>query len=172
MGKNGSQKTETSVPEFVTDAGKFGVDRAKQLAEIGYMPYYGPDVAALSPMQYAGMQNTNQSAGAFGMAAPGYGGGMQSQGGGQGAQMDPMTGLPMAQNFGGTMAYSAGPMYDEALAQLEQRRPGQYEAFDSMFVDPQTGQMVGQEKQKPKNLWEQMEEDLPSHGRKHGLGQR
>lgn len=78
----GGSETSTEVPQFVTDAGEFGVDRAKQLAEMGYMPYFGPDVAALSPMEYAGMQNTAGAANAFGMASPGMQG--AAQGGMQG----------------------------------------------------------------------------------------
>lgn len=197
--KGGAEST-SSVPGFVTEGGEFGVDRAMQLAEMGYMPYFGPDVAALAPKQYAAMQGTDMMAGAFGMPTPGggMGGGnpnagaqMQTgqyqqaqvgdsekaqfindmyqqqlgrapdqagydyymsqdidmsnpgqfaQGFNQGISVDPMTGLPAAGNFGGMGGYSSGPVYQGALQELERRNPGQYEAYTSMFVDPQTGE--------------------------------
>ena len=125
---SGSQKTTSSVPAFVTDGGQFGVDRSKQLAELGYMPYFGPDVAALTPAQTASMDNTNQMAGAFGMAT--------SSG----------TGMPEAQDYGGFSAYSSAPMFTGAQDELQQRMPGLFDAYSSMFIDPQTGRM-GEENQ-------------------------
>lgn len=201
--KSGSQETTETVPAFVTEGGEFGVDRAKKLAELGYMPYFGPDVAALSPAGYAAQQNTQAAANAFNMAAPG-GGGMPSGGGGGGpqftgnpqsmtgnyqaatvgddprsqaindayqkqlgrtpdqagydfwqqnynpdtfqqdfaggTQVDPLTGLPQPGNFGGMSGYSSAPIYQGALDELQRRRPGQFDAFNEMFIDSQTGE--------------------------------
>lgn len=221
----GNSESKSEVPAFVTKGGGFGVDRGMQLAEMGYMPYFGPDVAALSPMEYSGMQNTSNAASAFGMAAPGggmgggygggapgggQGGGMQGgMGGGQGQmpaqvgdspearaiaeayqqnlgrapeqagydawkgqldggmsyneianrfanspesrRVDPMTGLPVAGNFSGVNAYSGAPIFTGAQEQLQQRHPGQYEAYTGMFIDPQAGQMAGQEQSQSPN---------------------
>jgi hypothetical protein len=52
-----------------------------------------------------------------------------------------MEGMPQAQQFaGGVSGYSSAPMYEEALAQLEARNPGQFAAIQNMFINPQTGQ--------------------------------
>lgn len=123
-GKGGSSTTEVKIPKYIEDAAKSNLARADQISQLGYVPYYGPDVAAFTPMQQAAMQNTASTASAFGMAAP----------------SDPMAGMPQAQNFGGVMGYSSAPMYEQALAQLQQNRPGQYAAMTGMFIDPITGQ--------------------------------
>jgi hypothetical protein len=125
MGK-GSTSTETKIPEWLEEAARANIARGNEVANLGPVPYYGPDVAAFTPMQEASFQNTGQAANAFGMA----GGGMSG-----------MEGMPQAQTFaGGVRGYSSAPMYEEALAQLEAKAPGQYAAIRSMFIDPQTGE--------------------------------
>lgn len=121
-GKGGSQSTSVQIPAWLEQAAQANLGRADQAAQIGYTPYYGPDVAAFTPMQQAAMQGTNQAASAFGMAAP----------------IDAMAGMPQAQTFaGGVQGYSSAPMYEEALAALQQNAPGQYNAIRNMFLDPQ-----------------------------------
>ena len=122
----GSKTTTVAAPAWLEDAAKYGLGRAEQASRIGYTPYYGPDVAAMTPMQVAGMQGTNTAAGAFGLGTA-----------------DPMAGMPQAQNFNGIAAYSSGPMYDQALAELERRAPGQYAALRAPFIDPVTGGQYG-----------------------------
>ena len=115
----GSSKSETTVPQYITDASTNLLDRAQEISRIGYTPYYGPDVAALSPNQTAAMGNNQQLAANFGLGAP------------QGS------GLPQAQTFaGGVQGYSSGDMFEQALEELKARRPGQYEAIMSQFIDP------------------------------------
>ena len=88
----GSQKTEVKLPSYITDASQDALSLADRLAAIGYVPNYGPDVAAFTPMQEAGFQNTNRMAAAFGM--------------GSGRQA--MAGMPQAQTFaGGVPGYSS-----------------------------------------------------------------
>lgn len=123
-GKGGSQSSSVEIPDWIRGPSERNLARAEYAAGLGYVPYYGPDVAAMTPMQQASMQNTNQAAGAFGMAAP----------------SDPMAGMPQAQNFGGMNAYSSGNLYDQALNELALRRPAQSDALTSMFIDPVTGQ--------------------------------
>ena len=119
-GKGGSQSTSVQVPAWLEQAAQGNLARADRAAQIGYTPYYGPEVAAFTPMQQAAMQGTNQAASAFGMAAP------------------TDTGMPQAQTFaGGVQGYSSAPMYEEALAALQQNAPGQYNAIRNMFLDPQ-----------------------------------
>lgn len=122
-GKGGSQTTSVQIPEYIEKAAQRNLNKAEAISQIGYTPYYGPDVAAFTPMQQAAMQNTVGAASAFGMAAP----------------SDPMAGMPQAQNFGGVMGYSSAPIYEAAVDQLRARRPGQYNAMTGLFVDPYTG---------------------------------
>jgi len=123
-GKGGKQTTEVQIPQWLEDAARENIARGSDVAKLGYTPYYGPDVAAMTPMQVAAAQNINQGASAFGLAAP----------------SDPMAGMPQAQTFaGGVQGYSSGPIYDQSLEMLKQNRPGQYDAITGMFIDPQTG---------------------------------
>lgn len=93
---------------------------------MGYVPYYGPDVAALTPMQEAAMQNVAGAAGAFGLATPTGAG---------------VTGMPTATEYaGGIRGYSSAPMFEQAQAELARRRPAQKSYLDSFFIDPVTGQ--------------------------------
>jgi hypothetical protein len=119
-GKGGSTTSKVEIPAWLEDAAKRNLGRGEQLAQVGYQPYYGPDVAAVTQPQMAAMQNTSQAAAAFGM------------GGG-----DPMQGMPQAQTFAnGLQGYSSGGLFDEAQAMHRQQRPGQAAAYDSLFVDP------------------------------------
>jgi hypothetical protein len=95
MSKGGSTTTSVEVPEYIEEAAKRNLNRAEGIANLGYVPYYGPDVAALTPLQEASMRNTASAAGAFGMAGAG----------------DPMAGMPEAQTFsGGVRGYSSAPI--------------------------------------------------------------
>jgi hypothetical protein len=123
-GKGGSQTTTTKVeiPKWLEDPARRNIAKAEELAQIGFTPYYGPDVAALTPGQMAAMQNVNAAADAFGMASAGNN-----------------FGLPQAQDFGGVQGYSAFPIYDQAMGQLQSNMPGQYDALTAPFLDPVTG---------------------------------
>jgi hypothetical protein len=119
----GTTRQTVSIPAWLENAARQNMARADALAQIGYVPYSGPEVAALTPMQIEAMRGTNTAAGAFGLG-----------------QADPMSGMPQPQTFaGGVQGYSSMPMYDEALARLAQERPGQYAALTAPFIDPVTG---------------------------------
>ena len=127
-GKGGSSTTEVKVPQYIEDAAKANLAKADLLAQIGYTPYYGPDVAAFTPMQQAAFQNTADAASAFGMG----GGGM--------SQQDVMGGMPAPTTYaGGVQGYSSAPMFEQSLAQLQENRPGQYDALNAPFINPVTG---------------------------------
>ena len=125
MGGGGRNTTEVTVPAWLEQAAQRNLGRADELSQIGYTPYYGPDVAAMTPMQMAAMQGTNTAASAFGMPTA-----------------DPMAGMPAATNYGGMPAYSSGGLYDQALAELERRMPGQFAALRAPFIDPVTGMVA------------------------------
>jgi hypothetical protein len=120
----GKQTTETKIPEWLSAAAQQGLGRANNVASIGYTPYFGPDVAAMTPMQEAAATNINAGASAFGMNAP------------------TGTGMPEAQTFaGGVRGYSSAPMYEAALSELKTRYPGQYNAIMGQFINPVSGAM-------------------------------
>lgn len=123
-GKGGSQTSKVEIPAWLEQAAQRNIGRAEDLATLGYTPYYGPDVAAMTPMQEAAMANTNAGAAAFGLAAPAT------------------TGAPTAQDFGGGVrGYSSGSLYDQAVAELQGRLPGQYAGLTAPFRNPVTGAM-------------------------------
>jgi hypothetical protein len=124
MAGGGSETTTVSIPQFLQDAAQRNLARADQVSQIGYTPYYGPDVAAMTPMQIAAMQNTGAAASAFGLPTV----------------SDPMAGMPTPQTFaGGVQGYSSAPLYQQSLEALRVNAPGQYAAIQSLFVDPRTG---------------------------------
>ncbi len=127
-GKGGSTSSTVEIPQYIEDAARRNLARADTISKIGYVPYYGPDVAAFTPMQEAAFQNTADVASAFGTA----GGGMSQQG--------IMGGMSAPTTYaGGVRGYSSAPMYEESMAELATRRPGQKALIDSLFIDPYSG---------------------------------
>lgn len=124
MAGGGSETTNVEIPAFLQEAAQRNLARADQVSQIGYTPYYGPDVAAMTPMQIAAMQNTGAAASAFGLPTV----------------ANPMAGMPTPQTFaGGVQGYSSAPLYQQSLEALRVNNPGQYAAIQSLFVDPRTG---------------------------------
>ena len=122
-GKGGSSSASVQVPTYIEDAAKSNLALADKISNIGYTPYYGPDVAAFSPMQNAAFQNTQGAASAFGMDS------------GAGQYM------PEATEFaGGAMGYSSAPIFEQSVENLAQFRPAQSQYIDSFFMNPQTGE--------------------------------
>lgn len=124
-GKGGSttQTSKVEIPDYLEEPIKRNIAKAEDLATIGFTPYMGPTVAAMTPMQQAAMQNTSSAAQAYGLgAAPGQ------------------EVMPQPQTFaGGVQGYSSFPIYEQALAELQSRMPGQYQALQAPFRDPVTG---------------------------------
>lgn len=123
-GKGGSQTSEVSIPRYLENASKKSLNRAEDTQNIGYMPYMGPDVAAFTSPQTQAMQANLDAGAAFGLVDPG---------------MDAMAGIPEAQDFGGVQGYSSFPMYQMAVDDLAESRPGQVDAYNDLYVDPITG---------------------------------
>lgn len=117
----GSETSETELPEWVVGPAREMLQRSVDMGKAGYMPWTGPDVAALNNAQIGSMQNNANMRGAFGMNAA-------------------MPNIPAPQDFGGGMwGYSSMPLYEQNLAALQEQRPGQMDYYNSFFVDPQTG---------------------------------
>lgn len=122
-GKGGRSTTSVEIPEWLEVPARRNIAKAEEIARIGYVPYYGPDVAAMTPMQIAAGGNINQAASAFGLGAP----------------TSATAGMPEAMNYGGMGAYSSAPLYEQSLAQLQYRAPAQYAALRAPFINPVTG---------------------------------
>ena len=124
-GKGGTQTSTVEIPEYIEKAAQRNLNRAEQIAQMGYVPYYGPDVAAFTPMQEAAMRNVSSAAGAFGLDT---------------TSGQDTYGMPAATEYaGGIRGYSSAPMFEQAQAELAARRPAQKSYLDSFFIDPVTG---------------------------------
>ena len=125
MSKGGTTSGSTEIPAWLESAAIENINKARDVSQIGYVPYYGPDVAAFSPMQQQSMQSTGNAASAFGLAPQGF---------------DGTAGIPQAQTFaGGIQGYSSAPLYEQSLDKLFANAPAQYRAINDMFIDPFTG---------------------------------
>mgnify|MGYP003644267725 CR=1 FL=1 len=51
MSKGGTTSGSTEIPAWLENAAIENINKARDVSQIGYVPYYGPDVAAFSPMQ-------------------------------------------------------------------------------------------------------------------------
>ena len=52
-GKGGSTTSSVEIPEYIEEAARRNLAKAEDISQIGYVPYYGPDVAAFTPFQEA-----------------------------------------------------------------------------------------------------------------------
>ena len=131
-GKGGSSTSEVKIPEYIEAAAQRNLNKAERISQLGYVPQYGPDVAAFTPMQQAGFQNTANMAGAFGMAAPT-------------SQQDIMGGMDAPTQYaGGVSGYSSAPIFQQSVDALAAARPAQKSYIDSFFIDPTSGQYAYQ----------------------------
>jgi hypothetical protein len=109
-GKGGSTSSSVTIPEYIEEAARRNLAKAEGISQIGYVPYYGPDVAAFTPFQQ--MSQTDVMGG---MPAP-------------------------TEFAGGVRGYSAAPLYQQAVDELAAQRPAQAQYIESFFIDPVTGQ--------------------------------
>lgn len=123
MSKGGTQDTEATLPAWQEQAYQQGLNMAKDVSKVGYVPYYGPDIAAFSPMQEAAFRGTDVMASAFGMPTTGG----QSY-------------MPQAETFaGGVQGYSSAPLFEQSKAALASNAPAQAKYLASFGIDPVTG---------------------------------
>lgn len=120
-GKGGSQTTKTEIPKWIEEPATRNLARAEQAQQIGYQPYYGPDVAAFNPTQQAAMQSNIGAAEAFGLIAPG--------------SLTALQGMPAPTTFAdGTQGYSSAPLYEQALAEYQRQNPASAAQYNKLFV--------------------------------------
>jgi len=125
MAKGGSKDNSVILPKFYETALQQQIGMAGDVSQTGYVPYYGPEVAAFSPMQQAAFQGTDQMASAFGMPTTG------------GQQY-----MPQAETFaGGVQGYSSAPLYDQAVAAHAAANPAQATQLGSFTMNPVTGEI-------------------------------
>lgn len=123
-GKGGGKTTETTIPDWAKEPTIRNIARAEEAQKIGYMPYYGPDIAGFTPSQQQAMQNTLSTAQAFGLAPQG--------------QLNAMQGMPQAQQYdigGGQMVsgYSAAPLYEQAVAEVARKQPTFAQRYKDLY---------------------------------------
>jgi len=124
-GKGGSTTSKVEIPAWAEQAAQQNLAKANELAQIGYTPYYGPDIAAQTPLQQSAIGNLGAAAGAYGLGAP----------------TSATAGMPQATTYAnGMQGYSSGSLYDQAVAELQARRPAQYNALNAPFINPVTGE--------------------------------
>lgn len=111
-GKGGSQSTSVQIPDWLEEPSRRAIQRGEDIAQIGYQPYMGPDVAGLSHGQRTAMGNTNAAAKAFGMRQ------MVVPGGGD---------------------LSSFETFDSAVRRGRQADPQQAAQYDAIFGSPGTG---------------------------------
>lgn len=122
MSLGGKQTTETKIPDWLREPTIRAIERGENIAQIGYTPYYGPEVAAMTTDQRAAQQNNRDAAAAFGM---------NNTGG--------LNYLPVEHFGNGAWGFSSQPIFESAMDQFRQERPGQYDYINSFFIDPSTG---------------------------------
>lgn len=117
-GKGGSKSQEVKIPEWAKNFAISNLERAQDASKIGYMPWFGPDVAEVNSAEMAANQNVNAAAGALGLAGGG----------------NPFSGLGEAQEFaGGLKGYSSAPLLMGNLETLEERAPGAMQMYRGLF---------------------------------------
>lgn len=122
-GKGGGQTTTAEIPEWAKEPTIRNLQRAEDVQQIGYQPYMGADIAAFNQGQLGAMQDSYDTAAAFGMSAP----------------ANVMQGMPEPQDFGGGIqGYSAYPLFEQAQRELAAQNPVQQQAYDDLFVEPTT----------------------------------
>ena len=121
-GKGGSQTSKVQIPKEFLDPAVRNINRAEQMASMGYQPYYGPEVAAFTPLQEQAMQSQYNAAAAFGMVP---------QGG------NALAGIPQATEYaGGIRGYGSGDLFEQSINEFQKRQPAQAAIYNSLFVGP------------------------------------
>ena len=117
-GKGGSQTTQVEIPKFIEDAARQNLARAQATARMGYLPYYGPEVAAFSPLQTQAMQSAGTAGQAFGLAGP---------------RFDATASIPTPDVlYRGMQGYGSGELFEQQLKDLQTKSPAQFTQYTSL----------------------------------------
>ena len=122
-GKGGKKETvtKTEIPQWVREPAERNLARAEDVQDIGFMPWYGPSMAAFNPTQNAAFQNNISAGEAFGLLGANHG-------------ITPEGNMPTAQTFdGGWQGYSAMPLYDQALAEMKSKQPIDAARYNQLY---------------------------------------
>jgi hypothetical protein len=124
-GKGGSQTTEIKLPPELEALAIKNLEEADAAADIGYIPYAGNTLAALTPAQHAAWQGQAGLMDAFGL-------------GGTQAYNRTIGQLPQATtDEGGAYGYNPLAQY---MAALDAIPAGQRDAIEAFSIDPLTGE--------------------------------
>lgn len=122
----GSSSSTTKLPEWYTNYAKPSLELANRVAQTGYRPNVGPEIAAFNPTQVGAMQQGSDWNAAFntpGQQAPD----IQSQL------------MPTNSSINGQGAYSSFPQYQDMMAKFAELFPGQSDYLKGFSINPQTG---------------------------------
>jgi len=127
-GGKGSSDSSTTVelPAWMEDAYQKSLAMSEEKAKMGYVPYIGPDVAAIPEQSQDAMQSMADTSALFGMSP----------------NRDIRASLPVPTDYGnGVKGYSSFPMFEQAQNALSTKYPGLDKYLKSFFIDPKTGAM-------------------------------
>jgi len=111
MGKTSQKTAEVELPPEIKAAALDNLKLAKQVGRLPYVPNFGAQFAAFTPMQENAFGNTNAAARAFGLPS----------GGG--------TGMPKPMNVGGISGYSTQKPYEDSMSRMDPATKALYEQF-------------------------------------------
>lgn len=116
-GKGDKKSSQIKLPPEIEALAKRNLGAAERAGQIGYVPFQGPTVAALNPMQVGSMRSNYAQMQAFGV--PGA--------------VRPADAIPKAKTYaGGVRGYDPLALYAQAISKIN---PAQRAAIGS-FVDP------------------------------------
>jgi len=119
-GKGGSSSSVQEIPKWMEEPAIRNIARAEDIQRMGYMPWYGPDVAAFNPTQQAAAQANIGAAEAFGLVQPNT--------------LTAYQGMPEPTTYaGGVQGYSSAPMFEQGVETLRQKQPGTMAQYDALF---------------------------------------
>jgi hypothetical protein len=119
-GKGGSSSSVQEIPKWMEEPAIRNIARAEDIQRMGYMPWYGPDVAAFNDTQKAAAQSNIGAAEAFGLVQPNT--------------LTAYQGMPQAETYaGGVQGYSSAPMFEQGIETLREKQPGTMAQYDALF---------------------------------------
>lgn len=110
-GKGGTSKVD--LPGYLENFQKRNISRGESAADIGYMPWTGPEVAEVNPWERLGAEQQNAMSSAFGL----------------GSVNTPYSNLPPVVEQAGVRGYSSYPLFTQNVDALQWAAP----EFDARY---------------------------------------